>query len=48
MVGGASGSFDLTPSVASISDGLGGSSTMQDVEFDGAAGRRERTPQWVA
>lgn len=38
VVGGTSGSFDFTPTVTSISDGVGGSSTTQDVEFSGSAG----------
>ncbi|MCP3983306.1 MAG: hypothetical protein GY723_02900 [bacterium] len=38
IAGGASGNFDFTPSVTSISDGIGGSSTDEDVEFSGQNG----------
>jgi hypothetical protein len=38
VVGGASGSFDFTPSVTQISDGIGGGSSDQDVPFSGANG----------
>lgn len=38
VAGGASGSFDFTTSVTSISDGIGGSSSSQNVEFSGTNG----------
>jgi len=38
IVGGGSGSFDFTPVPSSISDGIGGSSSSEDVEFSGANG----------
>jgi len=38
VVGGSSGNFDFTPSVTEISDGIGGGSNDQDVEFTGTGG----------
>jgi hypothetical protein len=38
ITGGASGSFPFTPPVTIIDDGVGGSSSSQDVEFVGSAG----------
>lgn len=38
VTGGPSGSFPFTPPVTIINDGIGGSSTSQDVEFFGSAG----------
>lgn len=37
ITGGPSGSFGFTPSATGISDGVGGSSSSQDLEFSGAA-----------
>lgn len=38
ITGGPSGSFGFTPSATGISDGVGGPSSSQDLEFTGAAG----------
>jgi hypothetical protein len=38
ITGAPNGSFGFTPAVTSISDGVGGSSSSQDVEFSGAGG----------
>lgn len=38
VTGGANGSFPFTPPVTIINDGIGGSSSSQDVQFQGTAG----------